>query len=89
VRRSRRACSAAGRNTLSGAAGRLRQAGFEGTEHWAAGELEAAIAKVLAEQDVDLLVVGKSGNSRLRGLFIGSRTLDLMRTCAVPVLIFP
>ena len=77
------------RSTLSGAAGRLRQAGFEVTEHLAAGEPEAVITRTVAEQDIDLLVLGKSGNSRLRRLFIGSTTLDLMRRCTVPVLIFP
>jgi nucleotide-binding universal stress UspA family protein len=79
----------AARTAISEAAGTLRAAGFDVTEHVRSGEPERVIAEAVAEFGTDLLVLGKSGNSRLRRLFIGSTTLELMRTCTVPVLIFP
>jgi nucleotide-binding universal stress UspA family protein len=67
----------------------LRRAGFDVTEHHKAGEPEAAITRAVADLGADMLVLGKSGHSRLRQMFIGSTTMDLMRTCKVPVCVFP
>ena len=77
------------RKGLGAAAEALRRSGFAVTEHLLEGEPEAEIMKSVADHEIDLLVLGKSGSSRLRQLFIGSTTLELMRTCTVPVLIFP
>ena len=74
---------------LTAAADRLRAAGLEVREHRAEGGPEEAISSAVQEHDIGLLVLGKSGHSRLRQLFIGSTTLDLMRSCHVPVLVFP
>ena len=74
---------------LTQAAGQLRGAGFTVHEHAVGGTPEEVIAAAVRDHDVGLLVLGKSGHSRLRQLFIGSTTLDLMRSCQVPVLIFP
>jgi nucleotide-binding universal stress UspA family protein len=79
----------AARAAVETAAGILRGAGFEVTEHVARGEPEKVISEAVTGLGIDLLVLGKSGNSRLRRLFIGSTTLELMRNCTVPVLIFP
>lgn len=68
---------------------RLRGAGFAVTEHRADTSPEDAIAEAVRTHDIGMLVLGKSGHSRLRQLFIGSTTLELMRVCPVPVLIFP
>jgi nucleotide-binding universal stress UspA family protein len=70
-------------------AGTLRDRGHAVAEHVVAGEPEKAISDAVERLGIDLLVLGKSGHSRLRQLFIGSTTLELMRTCTVPVLIFP
>lgn len=77
------------RDKLSAAANGLRQSGFEVTEHLMTGEPEAVITKAVKDVGADMLVLGKSGSSRLRQLFIGSTTMELMRSCQVPVLIFP
>jgi nucleotide-binding universal stress UspA family protein len=77
------------RDRLSHAAQALRQAGFDVTEHLETGDPEAVIAKAVTDLKADMLVLGKSGHSRLRSLFIGSTTMELMRTCKVPFLIFP
>ena len=74
---------------LARAAARLREAGLAVTEHVGQAQPEAAIAGAVKDLGIDLLVIGKSGHSRLRQLFIGSTTLELMRSCTVPVLIFP
>lgn len=79
----------ASRSQLTAAAERLRRAGFEVKEHLETGDPETVISKAVSTLGIDLLVLGKSGHTRLRQLFIGSTTLDLMRTCLVPVLIFP
>ncbi|SMY08628.1 universal stress protein [Flavimaricola marinus] len=77
------------RDKLTHAAAALRRAGFEVTEHLETGEPEAVIAKAVVDLKADMLVLGKAGHSRLRQLFIGSTTMELMRTCRVPFCIFP
>lgn len=77
------------RDKLQAAAGSLRNAGFDVTEHLQSGEPEKVITKAILDLDIDLLVLGKSGHSRLRQLALGSTTLELIRTCKRPVLIFP
>ncbi|NCO85626.1 MAG: universal stress protein [Rhodobacterales bacterium] len=77
------------RGKMQAAAEALRRAGFEVTEHLETGEPEPVITRAVADLGVDLLVLGKSGHSRMRQLFIGSTTLELLRACKVPVLIFP
>lgn len=74
---------------LTAAAGQLRSAGFTVQEHAIDGAPEEVIAAAVRDRDIGLLVLGKSGHSRLRQLFIGSTTLELMRSCLVPVLVFP
>lgn len=77
------------REKLHAAAGALRAVGYAVTEHLVTGTPEVGIAEAVADHGIDMLVLGKSGKSRLRQLFIGSTTLDLMRGCTIPVLIFP
>lgn len=74
---------------LAAAAAQLRGAGYTVHEHAIDGAPEDVIAAAVRDHDIGLLVLGKSGNSRLRQLFIGSTTLELMRSCPVPVLVFP
>lgn len=74
---------------LEAEAGRLRAAGFTVHGHRSGDSPEAAIAAAVRDCGIGLLVLGKSGNSRLRQLVIGSTTLALMRSCPVPVLIVP
>ena len=74
---------------LTAVVDKLRAAGFAVQDHRADGAPEDAITAAVRDHDIGLLVLGKSGHSRLRQLFIGSTTLDLMRSCPVPVLVFP
>lgn len=77
------------RLAAAAAAERLQAAGFAVQSHAVDGPPEDAIAAAVRARDVGLLILGKSGHSRLRRLVVGSTTLELMRRCSVPVLIFP
>lgn len=77
------------RAKLTHAADTLRAAGFDVTEHLEMGDPETVLTHMVMDTKADQLVLGKAGHSRLRAFFIGSTTMELMRTCLVPVIIFP
>lgn len=52
------------------------------------GEAEEAIAQRLAAGDSDILVMGAYGHSRMRALFLGSTTTEMLRVAETPVLLF-
>lgn len=52
------------------------------------GEVELAIADYVRDAEMDLLVLGAYGHSRIREFLIGSTTTELLRSCHVPVLCF-
>lgn len=52
------------------------------------GEVETGIADYVQGANIDLLVTGAYGHSRIRELLIGSTTTTLLRRCHVPVLCF-
>ena len=52
------------------------------------GEVELAIADYVRDAEMDLLVLGAYGHSKIREFLIGSTTTELLRSCHVPVLCF-
>lgn len=52
------------------------------------GVVESEIASYVEDADINLLVAGAYGHSRIRDLLIGSTTTELLRRCHVPVLCF-
>ncbi len=80
--------SAAMAAKMEEAAGLLRAAGHEVATSFAAGEPEAVLERMIAEEGFDLLVMGAYGHSRIRSLIIGSTTTAMIRACKVPVLLF-
>jgi nucleotide-binding universal stress UspA family protein len=52
------------------------------------GVVESSIAKYVQESQIELLVLGAYGHSRIRELLIGSTTTELLRSCHVPVFCF-
>ncbi|MGB0408641.1 MAG: universal stress protein [Opitutales bacterium] len=52
------------------------------------GLVEAAISDYVENTEIDLLILGAYGHSRIRELLIGSTTTELMRSCYVPLLCF-
>lgn len=65
----------------------LAVAGFSAHGEFRAGEAEVAIADYVRDADIDLLVMGAYGHSRIRQLIVGSTTTTMLRTCHVPVLL--
>ncbi|MFB0923338.1 MAG: universal stress protein, partial [Alphaproteobacteria bacterium] len=51
------------------------------------GQADQVIAKAVEEHDIDLLVMGAYGHSRIRNLIIGSTTSEMVRSCKIPVVL--
>ena len=81
------AASEALRNGQRDAKARLAAAGLEAETEILPGQPEEALGKMVEEAPFDHLVMGASGHSRLRALFVGSTSLEMIRTCKVPILL--
>lgn len=66
----------------------MNESGLTPTCQVLGGEVETAIADYVENSQIDLLVAGAYGHSRIRELLIGSTTTELLRRCRVPVLCF-
>ncbi|GHB93529.1 universal stress protein [Cerasicoccus arenae] len=75
-------------HSLRVAEGRLEDAGISAEAHLLTGDTEDEIAKFVEGNDIDLLIMGAYGHSRIRELLIGSTTTDLIRRCKIPVMLF-
>lgn len=75
------------RQALDWAQSRLQQAGLQVAAQLLPGDPETVIARHVEDEDIDLLVMGAWGHSRIRRLIVGSTTTTLLRTCRVPVLL--
>lgn len=73
---------------LSDVESRFNAAGISANYQALNGVVETAIAEYVQEGDIDLLVLGAYGHSRIRELLIGSTTTELLRSCHVPVFCF-
>ncbi len=74
--------------SLAEAAAVLKDAGFEVTIEQRDGEPEKIIDEVVAQDHIDLLVMGAYGHSSIRQLIVGSTTTAMIRTVKIPVLLF-
>ncbi|WP_167772667.1 universal stress protein [Ramlibacter henchirensis] len=79
---------AAACNQLRWAELTLRDAGFQVAGQLLPDDSEAAICACIDEADIDLLVLAMPWEWGVKEFFLGS-TLSLIRTCPVPVLIYP
>ncbi|MEM6420984.1 MAG: universal stress protein [Pseudomonadota bacterium] len=70
------------------AASRIASTGHDVDTRIVPGKPEEVISALLEEEEVDLLMIGAYGHSRLRTLVIGSTTSALIRSCRVPVAIY-
>ena len=66
----------------------LKKAGIRYSIFFERGEPEKVISDHVEKHNVDLLVMGAYGHSRIRNLMIGSTTTQMIRSCLVPVLLF-
>ena len=52
------------------------------------GQVDHEISEYVTHHDVDLLTMGAYGHSRIKELFIGSTTTELLRRCRIPIILF-
>lgn len=76
------------RKKLDDAAVILKAAGYAVETALTPGQPDKVISETVEREGFDLLVMGAYSHSRLRNLFIGSTTTEMIRSCKVPVLIF-
>ena len=79
--------SEASRKEFDWAQEHLRSAGFEISSSIKPGHPESVLPTYLKTHNVDLLVMGAYGHSRIRQFIVGSTTTTLLRTSPVPVLV--
>jgi nucleotide-binding universal stress UspA family protein len=80
--------TAEAQDALGDASKRLRDAGYSVEAKLVKGQPDAAIVDYVETQQIDLLVMGAYGHTRLRNLIIGSTTTEMIRSCKVPVMLF-
>ncbi|MDX1654638.1 MAG: universal stress protein [Candidatus Competibacteraceae bacterium] len=74
--------------SLIGTAHTLEQAGLSVHTAVRMGNAEEVMAAYVESKDIDLVVMGAYGHSRIRSLIIGSTTTAMIRSCNVPILLF-
>ncbi|CUH39256.1 Universal stress protein family protein [Jannaschia seosinensis] len=77
----------AAKKGLEDAKAMLSAAGLKAETGILPGQPEEALGKLIDEAEFNHLVIGASGHSRLRSLFVGSTSLEMIRTCKVPILL--
>lgn len=65
----------------------LMASGIETVATEVMGDPETAVARYIADQGIDMLLMGAYTHSPLRSLFMGSRTSELLRASKVPTLL--
>ncbi len=75
------------RKALDCAKEHLQGAGFTPEEVVVAGDAEQVITEQVNGRQIDLLVMGAYGHSRIRHLIVGSTTTAILRNCHIPVLL--
>ncbi|QLF68573.1 universal stress protein [Peteryoungia desertarenae] len=76
------------RRKLDDAAVILKAAGYSPDLSLVPGSAEKVISEAIEIEGFDLLAMGAYSHSRLRTLFLGSTTTEMIRSCKVPVVIF-
>ncbi|OIO60348.1 MAG: hypothetical protein COZ46_03570 [Verrucomicrobia bacterium CG_4_10_14_3_um_filter_43_23] len=52
------------------------------------GKIEDVVPSYAQKEGISLLVLGAHGHSRIRDFFVGSHSMDLIRACHIPVLLY-
>jgi len=73
---------------LARAKATLEAAGHDVQADIVQGPADLLIASAVETDNIDLLVMGAYGHSRIRRLIIGSTTAEMIRLCKIPVLLF-
>lgn len=75
------------RAQLAWAESTLTDAGHDAVSAIAAGDVQSSLIEYQQKQDIDLLVMGAYGHSRIRQFFVGSTTNNMIINAQVPVLV--
>lgn len=73
---------------LAKATAQLEDGGFTVNALLRQGDADAVIAEYVKSAEIDMLLMGAYGHSRIRTLIIGSTTSSMLRSCLIPVLMF-
>lgn len=76
------------RKRLADAEAILRGAGYDVEGFISQGQPDVVLTQFVENGNIDLLVMGAYGHSRIRNLIIGSTTSEMIRSCKVPILLF-
>lgn len=74
------------RGPLDAAVKRLEAAGLRVNAHSESGHAEDVIARYVEREDIDCVVMGAYGHSRIRNLIIGSTTTAMVLAAKVPII---
>lgn len=72
---------------LNAAAARLREVGFDVSPALLQGAVEPALHQYQQTNNIDLMVMGAYGHSRIRQFLLGSNTAKMLRMSDVPLLL--
>lgn len=72
---------------LQAAADKLVQAGYTVSASVLQGDMQAEILRYQQEHNIDLMVMGAYGHSRIRRLFLGSNTIEMVSASTIPLII--
>lgn len=72
---------------LNAAAARLREAGFDVTSALLQGTVEPALHQYQQDNNIDLMVMGAYGHTRIRQFLLGSNTAKMVRMSDIPLLL--
>lgn len=67
---------------------KLSQAGYTPIAKMLTGNVEAEMEQYIVANNIDFLIMGAYGHSRIRHLIIGSTTAQMLRNSHIPVLLF-
>jgi nucleotide-binding universal stress UspA family protein len=65
-----------------------KAAGISSVCQMLTGTPEDQISEYVADNDIDMLVMGAYGHSPLRSMLVGSTTTEMIRPCTIPVMLF-
>ncbi|WP_245748742.1 universal stress protein [Oceanisphaera psychrotolerans] len=65
----------------------LNQSGIDARTHIVAGDVDQVLPAYQQEHDIDMMVMGAYGHSRIRQLLVGSTTTAMIGSARVPLLI--
>ncbi|WP_373479822.1 universal stress protein [Geminocystis sp.] len=73
---------------LNQAVSQLKEAGFNTQSSLLQDDAEKVISNYITQNNINFLIMGAYGHSRIRHLIIGSTTVQLLRSTTIPVLLF-